>query len=115
MLASRAPPVSIPIDLLPECISLDIPCIQPCRFHRKPLAITRSSRPHGKDKIGGTVPRPHRSFDSCRQSRISPVTVEKQISPARGRTPPPRVFFRRGHVCRAALAPNLPRRLFVVH
>src|ERR1035437_2735128 len=83
MLASRAPPVSIPTDLLPECIWLDIPCIRFARLHRKPLANSRSGLPHGEDKIGGAVSRPHRSFDGCRQPRISPVAGEKQIFPVR--------------------------------
>src|SRR5260370_41295255 len=115
MLASRAPPVSIPTDLLPECIWLDILSIfNPARFYRKPLAISRSGRRHGKDKIGGPVPRAHRSFDSCRQPRISPVAGEKQISPARGRTRPQRVLFRRGLEWCAALAHDLPGRPFPV-
>src|ERR1019366_10702589 len=115
MPASRAPPVSIPTGLLPECISLDAPVLDPARLYRKPLAISQSGPPHGEDEIGGAVSRPHRSFDGCRQPRISPVAGEKQIFPARDSARPQGVLFRRGLECGTALAHDLPGRQFALY
>src|ERR1700716_1371912 len=101
--ASKAPPVSIPTVLLPECIWLDIPC------------ITRSGLPHGENQVGGTVSRPHRSLDGCRQPRISPVAGEKQVFKGGRGARPQGVLLRRGLEGGAALAHDLPRRHFALH
>src|SRR5215211_2153152 len=57
--------------------------------------ILQALRPR-QDQIGGAVTRPHRSFDGCRQSRISPVAGEKQISERCHRPRAQRVLLRRG-------------------
>src|SRR5260370_42716251 len=110
MAASRAP-ASMAMGLLMECISLDIRFIRRGpSLYRKPQVISRSG-PHGEDKIGGAISRPHRSFDGGGQSRISPGAREEQVFPARGRAGPPRVLLRRGFACSPALAhypPGLP-------
>src|SRR5258706_5428233 len=100
MPASRAP-ASMAMGLLVECISVDIRFIQRgASLYRKALVISRSG-PHGEDKIGGAVSRPHRSFDGGGQSRISPVARKEQIFPAGGRAGPQRVLLRRGFECRS--------------
>src|SRR5258705_11408763 len=114
MAASRAP-ASMAMGLLMECISLDIRFIRRGpSLYRKPLVISRSG-PHGEDKIGGAVSRPHRSFDGGGQSRISPVACEEQIFPAGGRAGAQRVLLRRGFECPSAPPPRLPRRAFAAN
>src|SRR5258706_13705639 len=109
MPASRAP-ASMAMGLLVECISLDIRFIRRGpSLYRKPLVISRSG-PHGEDKIGGAVSRPHRSFDGGGQSRINPVACEGQIFSTGGRAGPQRALLPRGFETRSALAHDLPGR-----
>src|SRR5260370_21159550 len=122
MPASSAPLVSTATDLVVECIWLDIPvsfCPGSLRETRvllnSSLANSRSGPPHGKDKVGGTVPRPHRSLDSCRQPRISPVAREKQISKGGRCARAQGILLRRGLECGAALAHDLPGRQVAPH
>src|SRR5580692_10861634 len=103
MLASRALPASTPTVLLPECISPDFPFLFTSGL-TSASPVMRSSLRHGEDEIGGAVTRPHRSFDGCRQPRISPIPGEKQISEGRHRPGPEGILLRRGLKRRAAFA-----------
>src|SRR4026209_2048468 len=47
-----------------------------------------------QDQIGGTVARPYRSLDGCRQPRISPVAGEKQVFARCHRAGPQRILLR---------------------
>ncbi len=104
--------------LFPECISPDIPVCPTGLTQSLGHVCTRSSLPHGKDEIGGAVTRPHRSFDGCRQPRISPVAGEKQIFEGRRRRPaaghfapasPQMWHGARARSARAAVRPERPR------
>src|SRR5260370_42430320 len=107
MPASRAP-ASMAMGLLVECISLDIRFIRRGpSLYRKPLVISRSG-PHGEDKIGGAISRPHRAFDGGGPSRITPVPRQAQIFPAPGRARPHRDLLRRGSEYRPALPRDPP-------
>src|SRR5580700_10608813 len=112
MLGSR--PSAVPSCVVAaECISPVIPWL--CRSglteslnsHRP-----RSSLVLGEDEIGGAVSRPYRTFDGCRQPRISPVAGKKQVFEGRRGARPQRVLFRCSRKSGAALAHNLPGRHF---